>query len=241
MVSWSRSRGEAAARLDLALRVHDQRLPRPLAVVLREPRRRPTGRRAAPPPAPPAPGGSSSASSSGPATPAGSGAAGRDQSMTPSSSVASLRIGSSPWSGRPAGVGRATGSCRGRTPAAPTRQNAASFAVCMPWNLSTLRPSLPVKPGVAQVGQHRGPGAPRRVNQTPLVMHLVEAEAQLGRPPRQGEQELGVEERLAAGEAEGLDALARGRLPGSAGPMAMSRRSVHSIGTQQCGQARLHW
>ena len=86
-----------------------------------------------------------------------------------------------------------------------TRQNSASLAVSMPWNLSTLRPILPVKPGVAQVGEHRC--EVRLVAMPDAVGHqLVEAEAELGGPAREGDQELGVEERLAAGEAEQLDA-----------------------------------
>ena len=92
-----------------------------------------------------------------------------------------------------------------------TRQNSAAFAVCVPWNLSTLRPSLPVKPPAASSRQHRfqvgGVAVPDAVGHD-----LVEAEAQLGGPAAQRLHELGIQERLAAGEAEDLDALGVGVL-----------------------------
>ena len=125
-------------------------------------------------------------------------------------------------------------------PAADPAELGELWRCAMPWNLSTLRPSLPVKP------------ASRRSLSTSLQMcgvavpdaighDLVEAEAQLRRPAGEGNHELRIEERLAAGEAEDVDAVTRGRPRGSAGPSAMSSRSGHSIGTQQCGQVRLHW
>ena len=53
--------------------------------------------------------------------------------------------------------------------------------------------------------------------------------------------EFRIEKRLAAGEAENADALGMRVFEEAQRDGDRRSRSGHSIGTQQCGQVKLHW